>query len=115
MTCEQGPLGVPSGFTLVTVLTSVITTLVPQQRSKAIGSSKLHGLPHSTVLLEAQTRSGGVVSLIVTVCVQAAVLLQQSVADHLRVMYTVQGSAGSRLVEVVTPVMVMQQSVEGAS
>src|SRR5438876_468946 len=70
MTCEQGLLGVPSAFTFVMVLRRVTVTFVPQQSSWAEGSSKVQVEPHSTVLLEAQENTGGVVSAMVTVWLQ---------------------------------------------
>ena len=62
ISCEQGLLGVPSGFVLVTVFKTVIVTFVPQQASTALGGSKLQAKPHSTVLLDLQVITGGVVS-----------------------------------------------------
>ena len=45
---------------LLVVLTMLTDTL--PQVSLALGASKLHALPHSTVLLPAQVMLGGVVS-----------------------------------------------------
>ena len=70
---------------LVTVLSTVMVTLVPQQTSEAEGASKLQAEPHSTVLLVAQVITGGVVSTTVTVWLQVLLLPQQSVACHVRV------------------------------
>src|ERR1041384_2503454 len=53
---------------LVTVLRTWIRTLVPEQKSKAVGRMNRHGVPHSTVRLEPQVMTGGIVSTIVTVC-----------------------------------------------
>src|SRR5213593_3610025 len=58
ITCEHGPAGVPSGFTLVAVLTSVIVTFVQPQGSLTVGGSNVQFEPHSTVLFVAQTISG---------------------------------------------------------
>ena len=51
----------------VTVFRIVSVRFGPQQPSRAVGSSKLHAAPHSTVLFVAQVNTGGVVSVIVTV------------------------------------------------
>src|SRR5262245_59299456 len=67
--CWQSPFG--------TVLMMVTVIFVLQ--SLAIGASKLQFVKQSTVLLVAQVRTGGVVSITVTVCEQLVVLLQQSV------------------------------------
>src|SRR5258707_3289837 len=75
----------------VTLLRTVIVTLVPQQSSMAVGVSKVHPEPHSTVLGPAQMTTGGLVSMMLTVSVQSAALLQQSVACHVRVMIWLQG------------------------
>src|SRR5207244_726806 len=75
-------LGVPSAFTFVIVLSNVTVTLVPQQESRAVGVSKVHWLPQSTVLSGTHVNSGGVMSTIVTVWVQVAPLPQQSRASH---------------------------------
>src|SRR5437773_1199360 len=58
MTCEQGPLGVPSAFTFVIVLSSVMVTLVQPHGILGVGGSKDQPEPHSTVLSGAQTSSG---------------------------------------------------------
>jgi hypothetical protein len=52
----------PGTGELVTVLTMVMTTLVPSQRSEPLGGSKVIMPPQSTVLLGAQMRDGGRVS-----------------------------------------------------
>ena len=70
---------------LVTTPTSVTATLVPLHASDASGGLKLQTLPHSTVLLVAQVMLGGVVSSTVTVWLHVAVLVQSSVAIHVRV------------------------------
>ena len=54
-----------SGF--VTVPITLMVTLVPLQLSMAVGESKLHALPHWTVLLVAQVMTGVVVSTTVMV------------------------------------------------
>ena len=71
---------------LVTVPSTTTVTLVPLQASKAVGASKLQAAPHSTVLLLAQVRTGGRVSLTVTVWLHMFVLLQQSAATQVRVI-----------------------------
>ena len=63
------------------VLTNWIETLVPQQLSVADGGSKLHTVPHSTVLLLVQLSTGGAVSTVqVMSCVQVLLLPQLSTA-----------------------------------
>ena len=71
---------------LVMVLWIVMVTLVPQQRSEALGGSKFQLEPHSTVLLLAQVMVGGMVSTMVTTRVQALVWPLQSVASQASVM-----------------------------
>ncbi len=78
MTCGQVPF--------VTVLNTVIVTLVPLQVSKAAGGSKVHALPHCTVLLVAQVKTGGVLSTTFTVWLQMLVLPHKSVASQVCVM-----------------------------
>jgi len=63
----------------VIVLNTVTVTFVPQQSSTAVGVSKLHAVPHSTVLFTGQVTLGGLKSLIVTDWLQYTSLLQQSV------------------------------------
>src|SRR5437879_1913814 len=75
--CGQAPL--------VTVLTTLIVTFVPQQASRAVGVSKVQGVPHSTTLFDGQLMTGGVVSDTVMVWLQVLVLPQQSVANQTRV------------------------------
>src|SRR5439155_23194666 len=77
-TCRQPPL-------FVTVSSGSTVRLV-QQASVAEGGSKVQALPQTTVLLVAQTSSGGVVSTMVTVWLHVAELLQQSVACQYLVM-----------------------------
>src|SRR5260370_8044723 len=63
-----------------------MVTLVPQQASNAVGGVNVQGVPGVIVMFDAQVITGGVVSTIVTAWAQVAeVLLQQSVACHLRV------------------------------
>jgi hypothetical protein len=57
---------------------------VPQV-SVAVGGSKDHALPHSTVLLGTQVMDGFVVSTTVTVWLHSAVLPQASVPRQVRV------------------------------
>jgi hypothetical protein len=88
---------------LVVVLKTLMVTFVPQHASTAVGGSKVQVVPQITVLLEAQVATGGVESTIVTIWLHGAeVLLQQSVACHLRVTFVVQG--GKKLVNVLTTV-----------
>src|SRR5581483_2869304 len=70
---------------LVTVPTSTTTTLLPSLRSNAVGVSKLHVMPYSTVRLVPQVSAGGVVSIKVMVWLQVLVLLQLSMACQVRV------------------------------
>src|SRR4029077_3004443 len=67
----------PTRFCVVPTIRKV--TLVPSQSSKAGGMAKAHVVPHSTVWSLPQVSSGGVVSMTVTVCVQVALLLHESV------------------------------------
>src|SRR4051812_10783623 len=69
MVGEQPPL-------LVMVPTILMMTLVPQQSSTADGASKFQMLPQVTVLLPAQVKTGGLVSMTVTAWLHVAVLLQ---------------------------------------
>ena len=75
----------------VMLLKMVSVTFVPQQASKAVGGSKVQAVPHSTNLFEAQVMTGGLVSVMVTISVQKAVLVQQSVACHVSVMISLHG------------------------
>src|SRR2546430_2472103 len=77
MTCGQEPL--------VTVLITPMVTLVPQQKSKTKGVSKVQAVPHTTVLF-VQNRPGGMLSRLVTYSVKVLKLLQQSVAFQVREM-----------------------------
>ena len=61
ITWEHGPAP------LVTVLTTITVTLVPQQTSTAVGGSKFQATLHWTLLPSAQVRVGGIVSMTVTV------------------------------------------------
>jgi hypothetical protein len=65
----------------------VMVTLVPQQTSEAVGELNDQVEPHWTVLLLAQVMTGGRVSTTVTVWLQVAVLLQQSVALQVRMIF----------------------------
>src|SRR5678815_2637478 len=75
---------------LVTVPMTAIVTLVPLQASRAEGSSKLQFERHSAVLLVTQVITGAVVSTTVTVWLQVALLVQGSVACHVRVICSAQ-------------------------
>jgi hypothetical protein len=68
---------------LVTVLTIEIVAL--PQVSLAVGASKLHATPHSTILPGTHVIVGGSVSRTVTVWLHSTLLLQASVAFHVRV------------------------------
>src|ERR1051326_4572654 len=74
---------------LVSVRPGAIMTFAPSHASRATGVSKVQLLPHSTVLSEPQRRSGGVASTTVTVWLHRALLLQLSVASHVRVAVSV--------------------------
>ena len=92
---------------LVTVLTRVITTFVPEQTSTAVGAVKPNGLPHSMIWFGAQLSAGGVVSTIVMLWLQVAMLVQVSVACHVRVTLNKFGQRGlAALVTVLTTVIV---------
>src|SRR6185436_9450044 len=67
----------------VTVETIVIVTFA-SQTSVAVGEPKLQGTPHSTTRLGTQVIVGGVVSMVVTVWLHRDVLVQASVASHVR-------------------------------
>src|SRR5439155_886009 len=69
---------------LVTVV-RITSRLVPHPSFGWLGGSKLQALPHSTVLSPTQLIDGGVVSATVTVWLQVLVLLQASIAAHVRV------------------------------
>jgi hypothetical protein len=73
---------VHGGTKFVNVPRIVTVTFVPQHASKAVGSSKVHGFPHSTILLVAHVSVGGIVSTIFTTSVQTDVFEQQSDACH---------------------------------
>ncbi len=75
---------------LVTVPTTVMVTLVPQQASMALGGSKLQGVPQITPLPGAQVMSGGVPSNTWMLWLHVLLLPQQSVACHVRVMSRLQ-------------------------
>ena len=70
---------------LVTVLSTVMVTFVPQQASMAVGAVNDHGVPQLTVRLLAQVRTGGCVSTSVIVWLHVAVFEQQSMACQVRV------------------------------
>src|ERR1043166_3996886 len=70
--------------TFVTVLTILLVTRLLHV-SVAVGRSKFHALPHSTVLLPGQFGTGGVVSIPVTVCTQMNRFVQASSSSHVRV------------------------------
>src|ERR1039457_2291956 len=78
ITCGQTPL--------VMVLTTVIATFVPLQASEAVGASKLHAVPHFTVLLFAHASTGGLVLTTVTTWLQVLLLPHVSVICQVRVM-----------------------------
>jgi hypothetical protein len=75
---------------LVTVPITVIVRLV-QQASVAVGASKLHAVPHGTVLLLAQCSPGGLVLTTVTVWLHVLLLPQASVNSQVWVMTHGQG------------------------
>jgi hypothetical protein len=91
---------------LVTVLTIRIATFVPSQMSLAVGLSKLHGSPHSTVFDFAHTISGALVSTTVMVWLQVAALAQASIARHVRFALKVFPQNPARLVRVETTLIV---------
>jgi hypothetical protein len=71
---------------IVTLLATVIVMFVPQQSSIAVGVSKVQPEPHSTAFGPAQVTIGGFVSMMLTVSVQKAALVQQSTAFQVSVM-----------------------------
>jgi hypothetical protein len=69
----------------VIVPTTVMVTFVPEQVSKAVGASKVHAVPHCTILLVAQVSDGGVISTTVTICVQVTDCPRQSLTVQMAV------------------------------
>src|SRR5207237_629472 len=67
-------------------LVTVVKTMMPfvPPMSQAVGRSKSHAAPNSTVLLVTQVMAGAVVSTTVTVWLHRLVLPQASVASHVR-------------------------------
>src|SRR6266481_3745468 len=86
--CQMALMVLWHPVVLVERLATDTNTFDPQQMSKAVGLMKDHVVPHCTVWLLAQVITGGTVSMIVTVWLQVALLLQQSVASQLLVMTT---------------------------
>ena len=66
------------------VAPTMVMVLVPQV-SLVVGASNVHTVPHCTLLFATQVMVGAVVSTVVTVWLQLAVLPQASVAVHVRV------------------------------
>ena len=97
---------VPPHSALVTVPVMLTTTLVPPHKSLAVGRSKVHALPHSTVRAPPHKISGGVVSTSVIVWLHTALLLHASVARQVRVALRVLPQKPARLVVVLTMVSV---------
>src|SRR5438105_2904447 len=79
-----------------------MVTLVPSHTSVAVGLVKTQAVPHSTVEFGVQVIVGAVVSITVTVWLQAELLVQESVALHVRVALNVFPQKPVRLVVVVT-------------
>ena len=76
------------------------------QPSSAVGSSKPHSSPHSTVVSSAQVMAGAVVSSTVTVWLYWAVFPQSSVASQVRVASKVSPQNPTVLVTVLSTVTV---------
>jgi hypothetical protein len=89
---------------LVTVLRILIDVL--PQVSLAAGASKSQALAHSTVLAGTHTIVGGVLSTVVTVWLQLAVLPQASVACQVRVAVKVPPQCPAVLVTLPTMLIV---------
>jgi hypothetical protein len=89
---------------LVTVASTIICTFVPQHASTAVGGVKFQGVAKATVMFGAHVMTGGVVSTMVTTCVQNVAFEQQSVICQLRVANFVHG--GRVLVNVLSTAMV---------
>src|SRR3989475_2358335 len=89
---------------LVTVLRIAMVAL--PHVSVAVGTSKVQSVPHSTVLLVTQVRTGGVRSSTVTVWLHSAVLPQASVARQVRVASKVLPQCPVRMDTVLTMLMV---------
>jgi hypothetical protein len=70
---------------VITVPILEIVRLV-QQASVAVGTSKLHAVPHCTVLLLAQVSTGGLVFTTVTIWLHVLLLPQASVISHVCLM-----------------------------
>jgi hypothetical protein len=102
---------------LVTVSTTEMVTLLPQQISEAEGASKAQAELHGTLLLVAQVMTGGVVSTTVTVWLQEALLEQQSVACQVRVIASEHAVPLVIVPETTTVTLVPQHTseAEGAS
>ena len=74
--------------------TTVMFVITPSQASTAVGVVNTTGFPHSTIWSRPQLRFGGVVSMIVIVWLQNAVLLQASLAIHVLVVLEITGQRG---------------------
>src|SRR2546430_7898532 len=83
---------------LVTVLSTTMVTLLPQQASIAVAGVNVHGWPKLTVKFEAQVITGATVSTTETTWLHVAELPQQSVAFQVRV--TIRGQRLPALVMV---------------
>src|SRR5689334_20255030 len=95
-----------------------MVTFVPPHRSDAVGGSKSHARPHSTIRLETHVSTGGVVSMMVMVWLQVAELLQLSVACQVRVCAKVLPHSGVTMLvrtTIVTFVPSAMSSALGAS
>ena len=64
------------------MVVDITVMLAKQQASFAVGVPNVHGEPGATEKLGGQLIVGGMVSVIVTVCVQMTVLPQQSLMSH---------------------------------
>src|SRR5687767_4568641 len=83
-----------------------------QQEFAAVGGSNVQSKPQSTVLFVGQLKMAAFVFTTVTICVQVMLLVQQSVAVHVRVMYC--GQTPFVTVTNASVMFVPQQSSETA-
>src|ERR1041385_8620069 len=103
-TCGQVPF--------VTVLTTATVTVLHE--SDAVGGSKLHAVPHSTILLPRQRIAGGLVSTTVTAWLHWLKLPQTSVAFQVRVMTCGQRPLVTVLTTTTATVLHVSEAVGGS-
>ena len=91
-------------------------TVMParQQASDAVGTPNVQPAPGATEKLGGQLIVGGIVSVIVTVCVQMTELPQQSEMSHWRVVVCVQGVPNGGVVNCTMMVTFVPQHASNA-